>query len=1145
MNGPQPAELADARDREIATREFGVNLVVTAGAGTGKTALLVERALNLIGSGAVTIDRLASVTFTEKAAAELRLRLGRGLDGLRRHAAADTPARDLDRARDADRSWAFLRSAREEAGRVRRRALAALRGLDGAAIGTLHSLCSDILRRYPTEAGVDPAFAVDEGPAAGRQFPAEAERFLRSELGGGGRRPEVWRRAIGRRDGIDTVLGLASELSGFSVPAGTGPTSPPEARARLLPEIDGALADVRDALGRGAPFPGTILRILGAAETLLAAMRRGGYEALRSTPSPMSLEEFSRSITPDGGTRTSAADRLAGEAAARRACELLRLLERVDDDAVIALADAAAPLAGAARERLLASGFVSFDGLLRLTADLLRRSPEVRRALARRFERLLVDEFQDTDPLQYDILFFLAERPEGEPAVDPYRTRLQPGRLFIVGDPKQSIYRFRGSDMAAFRRAVAHVESCGGRRLSLTASFRSPGELLAPVNRLFRGWMGRAGDWQGDYEPPYEEITPARSGTHADGPRVEIWSVESEGGADAGRAAEAEAIAAWIGARHVPAAGAGGVGYRHVAILLRALTHAGLYARALRRAGIPFVVDGGKDFGVRTEVGDLLSFLRWVASPNDGPAMLAVLRSPLGAVSDAEMARYVLAGGRLTGRQAGAAIDASRFPGVARVVGMVDRFRDRTRGRPVDRLVEEALVDPPLALVHASAWDGAQRLANLAKLAALARRHAREGLSLQETIAALEEEFEGARTEGDSPLADESLEAVRILSIHKAKGLEYPVVFVPDLGRGAGGDRPEREVRVAWLREAGGGALAIRLPDGRSNSAWASHAIETRRHEEAEEKRVLYVACTRARERLILVNSSLERKAPWRDRLEALGYRIAPGPAFPPPGVLDGGDVEHRVVGRITPARAEAGAPPLERIAGAAARHRLVVTAAAEKAGPPISWPSGTRAEDRSEPDELGAAAGGAVEPESAGADAAPDRAAARLAGLAVHAALETWDRRDDEALLAAARAAVRCLAARTPDPEPAHGDGVAADAAEAAVGDILRRFLRSPLRSRLARADVLGREVPILHRDASGRTWTGACDLLLREAGSIVVVDYKTDAVGEDAAAAAEAYRGQLDVYREAVRAAFDDEEVRGEVWFLRTGVAVPILPR
>src|SRR5439155_262925 len=230
------------------------------------------------------------------------------------------------------------------------------------------------------------------------------------------------------------------------------------------------------------------------------------------------------------------------------------------------------------------------------------------------------------------------------------------------------------------------------------------------------------------------------------------------------------------------------------------------------------------------------------------------------------------------------------------------------------------------------------------------------------------------------------------------------------IGRRPARERGERELRVACLRD-GAGALAVRLPDGRSNGAWVRHAVETRRHEEAEEKRVFYVACTRAQDRLLLVNSALTGNAPWRARLDALGYRIAAGPAFPPPATLDGGLVEHVVVAPPAPARVMAADADLESIAVAAAEYSRVVEAAA-------------------------------------------------------------------------------------------------------AAGEILRGFLRSTLGARLAKAQVLGREVPILHRDASGRTWTGACDLILREGGAIVVVDYKTDVVDGDPAVAAETYRAQLEIY-------------------------------
>ncbi len=287
----------------------------------------------------------------------------------------------------------------------------------------------------------------------------------------------------------------------------------------------------------------------------------------------------------------------------------------------------------------------------------------------------------------------------------------------------------------------------------------------------------------------------------------------------------------------------------------------------------------------------------------------------------------------------------------------------------------------------------------------------------------------------------------------------------------------------------------------------------------------------------MLVNSALRGRAPWRSRLDALGYQIAPGPAFPPPASLDGGLVEHVVVPAPAPTRSPATHSDLESIVTAAAEHTRVARAAAQAARPPLTWPSGTRLQDRSDPDES-APALHAAERAEAGAPAAP-REDARRVGLIVHAALETWNLRDDGALLEGAHHAARRLAAEQAAVGPAR-----AAAEVSAAAEILSGFLRSALCSRLARAEVLGREVPILHRDASGRTWTGACDLLLREGGPIVVVDYKTDVVEKDAAALAETYRAQIDIYLRAVRAAFRDQDVRGEVWFLRTGMAVRMAP-
>jgi ATP-dependent helicase/nuclease subunit A len=1125
--------LPDAGDRRRAATVFDRNLVVTAGAGTGKTALLVERALNLIGSGAQTIDAVAAITFTEKAAAELRERLALGLDRLRSLAARDAAREELDPAIDAHRAYAWLRfESACPAEAIGTRALAALVDLDASSVSTIHAFCSEILRRHPREAGVDPEFAVDEGPSFDRLFEEEWGRFLADEMGPDGGRAALWRRLLRRPGALAAAGDLGGRLASFAFPAEAlrGPAAGTPAGPRLLlgAEAAAARAAIEEILRRAAGLAPKMARFLPSVATHLAAFLENGIEGLRRAAAPIPPDEIVEMDLPIPGTKVTDADASEMRRAAKRAHDLLRALGRLDEETIGALAEAAIPLAGRCRERLLEAGFVSFDGLLRLTRDLLAAHPPLRRALAARFRTLLVDEFQDTDPLQYEILFFIAGREE-PPSADAYGADLAPGRLFIVGDPKQSIYRFRGADIEAYRRAVGRVLACGGESLTLTASFRSPGEIVDPINALFAGWIGPRAPGDEIYEPRYDLIASARGRAGAE-PRVEIWSVAAEGAVEERRRGEARAIAAWI-TDNVGSAAATGAPLAHgeIAILLRALTNAGLYAQALRRAGIPFVVEGGKGFYERPEVGDLIAFLRAAASPNDGPAVLAVMRSPVGGAPDTELARFAVAGGRLDIAGGGFA-DLAPFPNVRRTLDLLARFRRGMIGRAVDDIVRAALEETPLALLHAAAHEGAQRIANLRKIVALAEGLARQGLSLEETLRAVEQEFQGERGEGESPLADETIDAVRLLSVHKAKGLEFPVVFVPDLGRESKPPRP-RGTEAVWVRRGDGGALGVLLPDGACNAAWILHAATNRRHEAAEEKRVFYVACTRARERLVLVNSSAERSAPWRDALAALGYSAKDG--FPPEGLLHGGSVRHRLVAPRPPAPPPSPAEPDSRWVGAATRFEEVSASARASAVPPLSWPAGARDAEQA---GAGEAAGEswAPEPRRRG----PKRDVLRLAGRAVHAALEHWD------FLDAAR--LRDLAHR-------EARRVAADGAAAAPGParrveeetlrIVDLFLATRLPKRLAALAILGREVPILYRDDVGTTWVGACDLVYRDSGgSIVVADYKTDDVTGDPSAAVARYTPQLTIYRAALSRALGGRPVKAQILFVRAGTAVDL---
>ncbi|HKQ97105.1 MAG TPA: UvrD-helicase domain-containing protein, partial [Candidatus Polarisedimenticolia bacterium] len=531
--GATPPTPPDQEARERATRIFDRNLVVTAGAGTGKTAILVERTLNLIGSGEATLRRLALITFTDKAAAELRLRLGSGLDRLRRRAAGDAPP--LDPRQDADRAWAWLAASSIPADEIGRRALQALAELDAASVGTIHQFCLELLRRHPREAGIDPRAAAGEAAALDRLFDETWDRHLRGP-DGPGRNRDAWRAAIGADGSAGTIRGFGEALARFTLPArALEPYHAPGLGDLFGPTLEALAAGLEDLLARVRKTTPKMASFLPLAQGWVEAIRRRGLATAEVRRLAADLAPYKS--TPDPGRRIEGATADEVEAVAAAAHDLLSGLADVDEEAVAAAHAVARPLASDAKRLILERGFVTFEAMLRLARETLARHPEVRRQTRARFRMLLLDEFQDTDPLQYEVMFLLAGRepaPEGggrragaADGLDAWSLELEPGRLFIVGDPKQSIYRFRRADIAAFRRAVERLLASGGEELRLTASFRSPSRLLAPINLLFDGWLGPRDTWREAEAPPYVPIEAA-AGDEPPGPaRVRIWSADA------------------------------------------------------------------------------------------------------------------------------------------------------------------------------------------------------------------------------------------------------------------------------------------------------------------------------------------------------------------------------------------------------------------------------------------------------------------------------------------------------------------------------------------------------------------------------------------------------------------------------------------
>ncbi len=889
------------------------NLAVTAGAGTGKTTLLVDKVLHKVVHEGVGIDRILALTFTEKAANEMRTR---------------------------------LREKLEEAGRAD--------GLDRAEIGTIHSFCAHVLREFPVEAGVTPGFEVDEGTVFRRRFEEAWPRWLDRELGPDARRPRQWQELLGKVD-LSAMRELAEGLASFAVPDERNSGS--AALADRVAELSEQVPDLVPALWGREPLP-------------------------RRVPSK---------ATP----RVKSAYRLAEDVASIDEALTGRAVEFAED------------FAREFRAEFLAAGYVTFDAMLALVYRLLRSEvfPNVLQILREKYQYILVDEFQDTDPVQGEIIQLLAEGPDGA---------LVPGRLFLVGDPKQSIYSFRGADIVAYHGVVDRILREGGEKVVLRTNFRSHGRILDFVNAVFSKVIVENRRLQ----PPYEPIEPqeGRKAKYAE-PTIEAIVV-TDAKAEASRHTEAGEIASWIqGHRNIP--------YKDIAILFRSLVDVPMYLEALRSAAIPYVVEGEKYFYGTTEVIDFVNLLRAVANPHDRVAIAGVLRSPYGGMTDQEL--YT----RRKSLDYRAASDLPLFD--LPIFKFLRHWHDLSGRVGVSELVDAIFTECYALEIAQAGYHGEQAVANLLKLRQKAGElEAQGGCTLAEFLRSATQAVRELEEEGESPLADETLDAVRILSIHRAKGLEFPVVILPDLHR-TPASKPAPVVRYDWPTRT----LGVRL-GGAMNAGGAALAHLDRERRREEWRRLLYVALTRAKEILVLLGSGEHKDESYiglllgelRSRasvkeVEVRRPRLAPPPAPAGKEKHDWGAFVSRWRDR------EKRAAPPER----------------------ITSPSRLEAYDKVN----------RLLYHREEAPEAPDRAV--QVGVECHAVLERLDFK-----------------------APAVPEGTDPEAAR-----ILKKFFKSAPFKLLAASEILARELPFVI-PRGGQIVQGVIDVICRRGGKVYVSDYKSD---------------------------------------------------
>jgi ATP-dependent helicase/nuclease subunit A len=860
----------------------GKNIILDAGAGSGKTTTLINAVTALfLTDTAVTPEEVLLLTFTEKAAAEMRERLlylwqsllakvrsstGSGIA----HILADYPG-DLSLSAELAASSELLlkrlTGMNEHFGRLN--------------ASTLHSFCLTLLREHTVEAGCDPDFEVIDSFERDRAFEDAFREFLGEEFEKGpfdGRwRPffslfpdleggKEFLRSFFREMCLNTrdLLFLFRDQTAMMKGTDLQPyfTAFQIPYFRKIQEYLSAASPVEEEvsslLGRLAVVNGEILTCLSAgtlpaSETLDSFMRIissiDGNRLKSREHFPLNSEQFTTSAF-DGGDLVTDTFRCTLPKLRNRATRSARILRRILSG--VLTGDLLAEKTG----RMLAlfdhhkRGNLDFMDLLLNAVSLVTESKTVRETLKKRYRYLFIDEFQDTDPVQAYLCSFICEK-QGASTASLKDVELEPGKLFIVGDPRQSIYRFRRADPQMHFSMITLVARSGGERMSLPANYRSRPALVSFFNAFFRATFDRDSDYSFPYGP---DLQPGRA-AFSDAPPVRYYSLDGE--------VEREAFTASLirglissGLTIVDGKTERPVSWRDVAVL-----YAGDYGKKvlsplrekLNEAEIPSLTPSLRGFFDRQEVKDLLFLIETLCDPANRTALYGTLKSTIFGFTDTQLSGYFTNA-------------ASPSPELAEALAMIHRWRSLRDTVGVHELISTALEECGYVYTTLLFPDGERVFFNVEKLLLVAREFdQKHSSSLRDFAVFLRQQTQVGSEEGEFPYFEEGEDAVRIMSIHSSKGLEFPVVIYYLTGE------PAREDPGPILYDRIGGNFGFTERNFSTPSCyqmvedtiWESGSPRTevvpfvvleKRKEDAEALRLSYVAMTRARDLLILVS---------------------------------------------------------------------------------------------------------------------------------------------------------------------------------------------------------------------------------------------------------------------------------------------------
>lgn len=836
-------------DKQLQALDFEKNQCVIAGAGSGKTMTLVELILRLLegatpdSSEKIEISNILALTYTEKAAREMRDRIRISLNDR------------IENDPDNHEYW------------LKQRHL-----LDRAQISTIHSFCLKILRQYGLEAGLDPDFNVLD---ADRDFLADAHKEALLDLLEQEDEDLIalldyfpWL-SRGRSRGLDSILTALSNNErtfGRSVkPAGINPGPLDEA----LDDLHRAVDMIDEFMAAGKIKPGK------AYFDIIAKFVARAKEILDNNSSDIDkIADLQDGLKGNWYAAKPARD-LASASLAAFVAERDRRLALPLKENLLSLSRKIGVEIDTIKEN---AQLLDFDDLLLKTRDMLARNANIRAILKQTYRVVMVDEFQDTNRLQADILAFIVEPENLFQAVDfddlptdlsamdvlPMEER----RLVVFGDPKQSIYRFRGAEVGVFQRLKHSISTSGGSIIDLNKNFRSQKKLVDFYNKFFSAAM--TGD--GEFNTGFTSLDVqkwARKDNTAD-PAVSVLNIPP-----GGKSAEERSMEAYALAEHINSLLAGQKNVlvtdqglppkpADIAILLRRFTHLKVYEQALQKLSLPYYTVRGRGFYQCQEVFDLINLMFFLADPQNSPALLGILRSPLIGLTDDSITRMA-------------------WPGyISAPIDICAYFNEPVKNPPADmpeeqknaltsaqalfanlsamsgrsfthELIEAAIEETQYLAVLLSGRQGEQKVANVKRFIEILRKLPGQALYCPiEASIFLKKRLADQKDDPEAAASAEEDRSIRIMTIHQAKGLQFPIVIIPDSGQKA----KSRGGKGGIALFGPDSSLTIRFKDPLTGQKiipgdYQLLSKEEEMREREEHLRLLYVAATRACDHLV------------------------------------------------------------------------------------------------------------------------------------------------------------------------------------------------------------------------------------------------------------------------------------------------------